>query len=330
MRALNSLLIFSVIASSLLPAYSRPAESVQDVLKRYEIENQKPFTQDDYIAYKVKSTKFQGQPTLFLKVGAKGIVLEQNFLFDKNTVHEKDVQRSKNDSEPTASIPHQEYLIGDFSQLPRESYDVWDRVLGGFAAPLGAAAGTVVGAGKGAYYGTKIGIGTAGQASRALGGDASGKAGAFAASTTAVATGAITGLFAGLTGGVVEGSARGARVGIEGLSGADRNITGEIKVASEYAIVGGRIGKELTPEEQKDLLKKLTDLEQARLASEGIGGDANKKAETPDTGDSGATKKPESYLDDFDSAKAKNDFDNADDTSYKSEDAQNKNVAGMW
>ena len=320
-----SLLLFVILIGQLiyLPASARPGEAIDNVLKKYNLEGQKPSTQGDYISYKVNASKFVSQPTLFFKVGANGIVLEENFLFDKNTVHEKDVQRSKNDSTPTVSIPHAFYLVGDFSQLPREQFDTKSRAVGVVAAPFGAAVGTIAGAGKGLVEGTKIGVQTANSASRALGGDISGKAGAWASSATAVATGAVTGLFAGFTGGAVEGSVRGARVAIEGISGADRQITGVTPATSNFVVIGGRIGKELTPDEQKSLLDELSKLEQSRLAGlnpEDINKDlAINKPKEPEDMDK---------LKGLDSAKDKTGFDN--DSNYLVEDAANKNVAGMW
>ena len=324
MRFANFLLVVILISQlAFLPASARPGEAVDNVLKKYNLEGQKPVTQGDYLLYKVNAGKFVSQPTLFFKVGANGIVLEENFLFDKNTVHEKDVQRSKNDSLPTVSIPHAFYLVGDFSQLPREQFDTKAKAIGAVSAPFGAAVGTIAGAGKGLVEGTKIGVQTASSASRALGGDVSGKAGAWASSAAAVATGAITGLFGGFTGGAIEGSVRGARVAVEGISSADRQITGVTPADSNYVIIGGRIGKELTPDEQKSLLDELSKLEQSRLAGlnpEGLNKDlANKPEENSED-----SKK----LKDFDSAKDKSGFEN--DSNYLSEDATNKNVAGMW
>lgn len=328
MRALISLFTIVILINSIcLPANARPGEPINKVLKRYDLEGQKPFTQEGYVAYKLNDKKYISQPTLFLKLGAKGVILEQNFLFDKNTIHEKDVQRSKSDSKPEVSIPHQAYLIGDFSQLPREDYELWDRVIGGITAPFGAAAGSIVGAGKGTYHGTRLGFNNAGSAGRALGGDASGKVAAVAGSASAIAAGAVTGLFAGIAGGAVEGASRGARVGINGITGADRNIDGEVAVASTHSIVGGRIGKELSLEEQKDLLNRLAKLEQSRLAGGNLPDDLAQAAPPlPDTDSD--TDKVESYLDDFDTAKANNDFDNSPD--YLPEDGSGKNVAGMW
>ena len=320
MKAFRFFFCLVLFVNIFLPAQARPGETSDSVLKRYSLEGAKPFTQEDYQSYKVNSTRFVSQPTLFLKFGAKGIVLEQNFLFDKNTVHEKDVQRAKSDSRPTVAIPHQAYLVGDFSQLPRENFDTKSKVIGSFAAPLGFAAGSIAGAGKGLVEGTKIGVKTANAASRALGGDISGKTGAWASSITAVTTGAVTGLFAGLTGGAVEGSVRGARVAIEGISGADRQITEAIPVSSNFAVVGGRIGKELTPEEQKSLLDKLSQLEQSRLASEGLG------LPTATSPQEETQEKPES-LGALDSAKDRSGFESNPD--YIPEDAENKNVAGM-
>ncbi len=316
MRVLNFVLSIALISQFFsFPAMARPGEAVDDVLKRFSIQGQQPVTQGDYVSYKVNDNKFVAQPTVFFKLGAKGIVLEENFLFDKNTVHEKDVQRAKSDSNPTVSIPHHSYLVGDFSQLPREQYDTRSRALGVVAAPFGAAAGTIVGAGKGLIEGTKIGIRTADSASKALGGDVSGKASAWASSASAVATGAVTGLFGGLTGGAVEGSVRGARVGLEGLSGADRQITGVTSATSNYVIIGGRIGKELTADEQKALLEQLSQLEQSRLA----GNDSDKDKNIADA---------DSKLKDLDSAKDKSGFESGQD--YLTEDTTNKNVAGMW
>ena len=325
MRFTNLLLVVILIGQLIyLPASARPGEAIDNVLKRYNLEGQKPATQGDYISYKVNTGKFVSQPTLFFKVGANGIVLEENFLFDKNTVHEKDVQRSKSDSTPTVSIPHAFYLVGDFSQLPREQFDTKSRAIGAVAAPFGAAVGTIAGAGKGLVEGTKIGVQTASSASRALGGDISGKAGAWASSAAAVVTGAVTGLFGGFTGGAVEGSVRGARVAIEGISGADRQITGVTPVDSNFVVIGGRIGKELTAEEQRSLLDELSKLEQSRLAGlnpEDINKNLaiNKPKENPEGMDK---------LKGLDSAKDKTGFDN--DSNYLTEDATNKNVVGMW
>ncbi len=320
MRALNFLLSLILIGQFFsLPVMARPGEAVDDVLKRFSIQGQQPVTQGDYVSYKVNNTKFVSQPTVFFKLGAKGIVLEENFLFDKNTVHEKDVQRAKSDSKPTVSIPHHAYLVGDFSQLPREQYDTKSRALGVVAAPFGAAVGTIAGAGKGLFEGARIGIKTADSASRALGGDASGKASAWASSASAVATGAVTGLFGGLTGGAVEGSVRGARVGLEGISGADRQITGVTSATSNYVIIGGRIGKELSPDEQKALLEQLAQLEQSRLA----GTDSDKNKDRVGVGDS-----DKGDLKVLDSARDKSSFEKSPD--YLTEDSANKNVAGMW
>lgn len=309
------------------PVLARPGESIDKVLQRFDLEGMQPVTQGDYVSYKANGSKFVSQPTVFFKLGAKGIVLEENFLFDKNTVHEKDVQRAKNDSSPTVSIPHNSYLVGDFSQLPREQFNTKSKAIGAFAAPFGLAAGTIAGAGKGLIEGTKIGVQTANSASRALGGDISGKASAWASSATAVATGAVTGLFAGFTGGAVEGSVRGARVAIEGLSGADRQITGVTPVSSPYVIIGGRIGKELTEEEQKSLLDQLSQLENSRLAGGGPSQeDLNKDlAKLPtEQVENGSNEN----LAAFESAKDKSSFE--DNPNYLPEDAKNKNVAGMW
>ena len=324
MRAVSILLVLCLTFQfTFLRTFARPGEAIDAALKRLNIEGEKPVTQDEYVSYKTNDTKFVSKPTVFFKLGANGIILEENFLFDKNTVHEKDVQRAKGDSKPTAAIPFSSYLVGDFSQLPRESFNTKSKVIGSFAAPFGTAAGTIAGAGKGLYEGTKIGIKTADAASKALGGDVSGKAAAWAASATSVATGAITGLFAGFTGGAVEGSVRGARVGVEGFSGADRKITEATPADSPFVIIGGRIGKELSPEEQKDLLNKLAKLEQTRLANEGldIGKDKNLAANEPQEKDSGYNA--------LDSAKDKSKFD-SDSSNYMPEDAANKNVAGMW
>ncbi len=307
-----------IFQSVLLPAYARPGEAVDIVLKRFDIEGQQPLTQGDYASYKISDPKFVASPTVFFKLGANGIVLEENFLFDKNKIHERDLQRSKNDTIPSVSIPHHAYLVGDFSQLPREQFDTKSRVVGAVAAPFGAAVGTVVGAGKGLVQGAKIGVKTADSASRALGGDVSGKAGAWAASATAVATGAVTGLFAGFTGGAVEGSVRGSRVALEGIQGADRQITGVTLAVSPYVIVGGRIGKELSPEEQKGLLEQLSQLEEARLA----GADGANK-DLADDGQEGKTDEKA-----FDSAQDKSGIDAS--SNYIAEDSENKNVAGMW
>lgn len=321
-RILSLLLIIILTGQFIyVPANARPGEAIDQVLKRFSLEGQQPVTQGEYTSYKVNDTKFVSQPTVFFKLGAKGIVLEENFLFDKNTVHERDVQRSKNDSKPTVSIPFASYLVGDFSQLPREQFDKKSIAIGTVSAPLGAAVGTIAGAGKGIIEGTKIGVKTANAASRALGGDASGRAGAWASSAAAVATGAITGLFGGLTGGAVEGSVRGARVGLEGINGADREITGVTSAASNFVVIGGRIGKELTAEEQKALLDELSKLEASRLA----GADSNidkdlAKLPTDSTGSDS--------LGNLDSAKDKSGLDA--DSNYQAEDATNKNVAGMW
>lgn len=320
MRVLSFLFLFILIfQTTCIPSQGRPGESANDVLKRFGLEGTQPFSKDDYVAYKSSDLKFISKPTVFLKLGAKGIVLEENFLFDKNTVHEKDVERAKNDSRPTVSIPYDSYLIGDFSQLPREQFDIKSRTLGAIAAPFGATVGVVTGAGKGLYEGTRIGVKTANSASKALGGDGSGKASAWASSACAVATGAVTGLFGGLSGGAVEGSVRGARVALEGFSGADREITDVTQLDSSYVIIGGRIGKELTPDEQRKLLEDLSQLEAARLAG-GATGLPTETAEAPTD---------KSFLKDLDSAKDKSGFNEEKET-YLPEDSENKNVAGMW
>lgn len=320
MKAFKFILAATIISQS-LPVHARPGEAVGDVLKRFKIEGQQAVNQGDYVSYKVNDTKFVSQPTVFFKVGANGIVLEENFLFDKNSVHEKDVQKAKSDSLPVVDIPHHVYLVGDYSQLPREQFDAKSKALGAVAAPFGAFAGSVVGAGKGVVDGTKIGVGTANSASRALGGDASGKAGAWASSAAAVASGAVTGLFGGLAGGVVEGSVRGARVGVNGISGADRKIEGVTPADSNYVIIGGRIGKELSIDEQKALLDELAKLEQSRLA----GGDSDK-----DLADLGKDRdSDDDKLGKLDSAKDKSGID-TNNSDYVAEDAANKNVAGMW
>lgn len=320
MKAFKFILTAAIISQS-LPVQARPGEAVNEVLKRFKIEGQQSVNQGDYISYKVNDTKFVSQPTVFFKIGANGIVLEENFLFDKNTIHEKDVQKAKSDSSPVVDIPHHVYLVGDYSQLPREQFDSKSKALGVIGAPFGAFAGSVVGAGRGVVDGTKIGVGTANSASRALGGDASGKAGAWASSAAAVATGAVTGLFGGLTGGAVEGSVRGARVGVNGFSGADRKIEGVTPADSNYVIIGGRIGKALSVDEQKALLDELAKLEQSRLA----GGDSDK-----DLADSDRDKGSDNdKLSGLDSAKDKSGLD-TNSSDYVAEDAANKNVAGMW
>ncbi len=321
MKSLKCFLAILVLSQSVsLSAHARPGEAINEVLKRFKIEGQQPVNQGEYISYKINDTRFVSQPTAFFKLGANGIVLEENFLFDKNSVHEKDVQRSKSDSSPVVDIPHHVYLVGDFSQLPREQFDAKSRAIGAVAAPFGAFAGTVVGAGKGVVQGTKIGIGTARQASTALGGDVSGKASAWSSSAAAVATGAVTGLFGGFTGGAVEGSVRGARVAVNGISGADRQITGTTPAESSYVIVGGRIGKELSADEQKALLDELSKLEQGRLAGSG---DADKNLADSDRD------KSNDSLSGLDSAKDKSGIDTSN-SDYVAEDAANKNVAGMW
>lgn len=324
MKVLKCFLVFILLGGfNCLCALARPGESVDIVLKKYHLEGQQPTAQGDYLSYKVNDAKFVSQPTLFFKLGAKGLILEENFLFGKNTVHEKDVQRAKNDIRPTVAIPHHAYLVGDFSQLPREQFDTKSKAIGAVAAPFGAAVGSIAGAGKGLFEGTKIGVRTADSASRALGGDASGKASAWASSATAVATGAVTGLFAGLTGGAVEGSVRGARVALEGLSGADRQITGVTPATSEYVVIGGRIGKELTIEEQKNLLDQLSQLEQSRLAllNPPLGDEEIISTEKTDSIDNG-------QLSALDTAKDKTTFEES--PNYLPEDATNKNVVGMW
>lgn len=323
MKILNFFLTVFLISQLItLNALARPAESVDSVIKRFNLEGQQSVTQGDYISYKLNNSRFVSQPTLFFRLGAKGIVLEQNFLFDKNTVHEKDVQRAKNDSMPTVSIPHHSYLVGDFSQLPREQFDRRSKVIGAAIAPFGAAVGTFVGGGKGLIEGTKIGVKTADSASKALGGDVSGKTAAWASSATAIATGAVTGLFAGFTGGAVEGSVRGARFAKEGFSGADREITGVTPADSPYVIIGGRIGKELTAEEQKALLDQLSQLEQSRLAGTDTSQNkdlANAPSEPQESSSSSLS---------LDSAQDKSGFES--DTNYRPENAEKKNVAGMW
>jgi len=324
MRALNLALVALLLGQFSLPASARPGEAVNQVLKKFSIEGQQAVNQGDYISYKVNDNKFISQPTVFFKIGANGIVLEENFLFDKNTVHEKDVQRAKNDSSPVVDIPHHTYLVGDYSQLPREQFDSRSKAIGAVAAPFGAFAGSVVGAGRGVVEGTKIGVGTANAASRALGGDASGTASAWASSAAAVATGAVTGLFGGLAGGAVEGSVRGARVGVNGISGADRKIEGVTPADSNYVIIGGRIGKELTIDEQKALLDELAKLEQSRLAGGNLG-DKDLADSDRDRDLSGDSDK----LAGLDSARDKSGMDNSN-SDYVAEDAANKNVAGMW
>lgn len=323
MKSLKLLVLILLAQALCLSCYARPGESVDKVVERYNLNSSQSIQQGDYVSYKITDTKFVSQPTIFLKLGAKGIVLEQNFLFDKNTVHEKDVQKSKSDTRPTVSIPHHAYLIGDFSQLPREQFNTTSRAVGVVAAPFGAAVGTIAGAGRGIVEGTKIGVSTASSASKALGGDISGKAAAWASSATAVTTGAVTGLFAGLTGGAVEGSVRGARVALEGISGADREITGATSAVSDYIIIGGRIGKELSPDEQKVLLDELGKLEASRLAdASGKSGSEDLADSKQDSGESGE------YVKSLDSAKDRSGFET--DINYLSEDAANKNVAGMW
>lgn len=328
MRFLSLLAIFLLLGQlNFVSVQARPGETLDTVIKKYNLEGQQPVMQDEYLSYRVNYSKFVSQPTLFFKVGAKNIVLEENFLFDKNTVHEKDVQRAKVDTKPIVAIPRHAYLVGDFSQLPREQFDVKSRWIGAAASPFGAAFGSFIGAGKGLYEGTKIGVKTANSASQALGGDASGKAAAVASTTTAVATGAVTGLFAGLTGGAVEGSVRGARVAIEGFSGADRQITGVTAVQAPYVIIGGRIGKELTLEEQKDLLNKLSKLEEARLAGLGQGTEDIATNPTKST-DLPVPEVDQDLISSLDSAKDKMGFEQS--SSYAKEDASNRNVAGMW
>ncbi len=321
MRALSLALVILILSQS-TPALARPGEALNNVLKRFNIEGQQAVNQGDYISYKVNDSKFVSSPTVFFKIGANGIVLEENFLFDKSSVHEKDVQKSKNDSFPIVDIPHHVYLVGDFSQLPREQFDSRSKTIGAVAAPFGAFAGSVVGAGKGIIDGTKIGIGTANSASKALGGDVSGKASAWASGAAAVATGAVTGLIGGLTGGAVEGSVIGARVGVNGISGADRKIEGTTPAESNYVIIGGRIGKELTVDEQKALLDELGKLEQSRLAGGDLGKDLG---DSPDSNDSNNSN---DKLAGLDSANDKSGMDTS--SNYSNEDAENKNVAGMW
>lgn len=329
MRFVSLLIIFLLFGQvNFLSVLARPGDPLETVLKKYNLEGQQPVMQEEYLSFKINDTKFVSQPTLFFKIGAKNIVLEENFLFDKNIVHEKDVQRAKTDIKPTVAIPHHSYLVGDFSQLPREQFDTKSRLVGVAAAPFGAAFGSFVGAGKGLYEGTKIGVKTANSASQALGGDASGKTAAVASSATAIATGAITGLFAGLTGGAVEGSVRGARFAVEGFSGADRHITGVTPVDSTYVIIGGRIGKELTLEEQRDLLDKLALLEQARLVDSTK--DTTRDLATGTPGEKTDLPVPEISEDlaSLDSAKDRTGFEQ--NPNYIPEDAANKNVAGMW
>lgn len=330
MRFLSLLAIFLLLGQlNFSSAQARPGETLDAVIKKYNLEGQQPVMQDEYLSYRVNYSKFISQPTIFFKIGAKNIVLEENFLFDKNTVHEKDVQRAKVDTKPIVAIPYHAYLVGDFSQLPREQFDVKSRWIGAAASPFGAAFGSFVGAGKGLYEGTKIGVKTANSASQALGGDASGKAAAVASGATAVATGAVTGLFAGLTGGAVEGSVRGARVAIEGFSGADRQITGVTTVAqAPYVIIGGRIGKELSLEEQKDLLNKLSKLEEARLAGLGQGTKDIASKPTSESTDLPLPEVDQDLISSLDSAKDKMGFEQS--SSYAKEDASNRNVAGMW
>src|SRR3989338_6233875 len=80
MKTLKILLSLILISSLIAPAFARPGEPVEKVLERYNIQGLQPYSQGDYLAYKVTSSRFVSQPTLFLKLGAKGVILEQNFL----------------------------------------------------------------------------------------------------------------------------------------------------------------------------------------------------------------------------------------------------------
>lgn len=303
-----------------LPTPARPGEEINSVLKRFELQGQQPVTQDDYISYKLDSTKFVSPSTLFLKVQS-GVVLEEDFIFNKNTVHEKDVYRSKSDINPTVHIPHHSYLVGDFSQIPREKYNAKSRIIGTLYAPLGAVVGTVLGTGYGIIKGSILGVQASNAANEALGGDVSGEVGVASAFLPAIASGAITGAVAGLPGGLIEGTLRGARIALEhGIDGADRNITGDTPADSQCVIVGGRIGKKLTPEEQIALLDKLCKFEQNRLSDIGLNKDIV------------IVKEENKNIPTLDSAKSNEAFENS--PNYNSEDntkeGQDKGVPGMW
>ena len=88
MNIVKVLLVIILIGQLVcLPTFARPGEAVDDVLKRYSLEGQKSVTQEDYVSYKVNDGKFVAKPTVFFKLGANGIVLEENFLFDKNRIN---------------------------------------------------------------------------------------------------------------------------------------------------------------------------------------------------------------------------------------------------
>ncbi len=299
-----------MLCSYCLPTPARPGEEIDSVLKRFKIQEQKPVIQDDYISYKLDSTKFISPTTLFLKVQS-GVVLEEDFIFNKNTVHEKDVHRSKSDINPTVHIPHHSYLVGDFSQIPREKHTVKSTIVGTLYAPLGAVVGTVLGTGYGIIKGSILGAQASNAANQALGGDVSGPVGVASAFSPATVSSAITGAVAGLPGGLIEGTLRGARIVLEkGIDGADRNIIGDTPADSQCVVVGGRIGTKLTREEQVALLDKLCKFGQNRLSDS-----------VPNKG-----------IATLDSGKSKEAFENNPD--YNSEDntkeEESKDVPGMW
>ncbi len=309
-----------MLCSYCLPTPARPGEEIDSVLKRFELQGQKPVIQDDYISYKLNSTKFVSPTTLFLKVQS-GVVLEEDFIFNKNSVHEKDVYRSKSDINPTVHIPHHSYLVGDFSQIPREKHTVKSTIIGTLYAPLGAVVGTVLGTGYGIIKGSILGAQASTAANQALGGDLSGAVGVVSAFSPATASSAITGVIAGLPGGLIEGTLRGSRIVLEkGIDGADRNITGNTPADSQCVVVGGRIGKKLALDEQVTLLDKLCKFEQNRLSDS----DLNK--------DIAILKEENKNIPPFDSGKSKEAFENNPD--YNSEDntkeGEDKDVSGMW
>lgn len=305
-----------MLCSYCLPAPARPGEEIDSVLKRFDLKGQQAVVQDDYISYKLDNTKFVSPTTLFLRVQS-GVVLEEDFIFSKNTVHEKDVHRSKSDINPTVHIPHDSYLVGDFSQIPREKHNAKSIIIGTVYAPLGAVVGTVLGTGYGIIKGSILGAQASNAANQALGGDVSGETGVISAFLPATASSAVTGAIAGLPGGLIEGTLRGARIVLEkGIDGADRNITGDTPADSQCVLVGGQISKKLTREEEVALLEKLCKFEQTRLSDIGL----NK--------DIAILQEQNKNIPELDSGKSEEAFESSPD--YNSEEEQGKGVSGMW
>ena len=72
MKFANFLLVVILISQLVyLPASARPGEAIDSVLKRYDLDGQKPITQGDYVLYKISNSRFVSQPTLFFKAQAE-------------------------------------------------------------------------------------------------------------------------------------------------------------------------------------------------------------------------------------------------------------------